>query len=68
MNMNHSNDFWYDVFQSWMFVMKKMDNNFTNQKLISVPLWYNTNLCFGNKSFYVKTWYMHGVKVIGDFR
>ena len=65
--MKHSNDFWYDVFQSWMSVMKKMDTNFTIQKLISVPVWYNTNLCVGNKSMYFKTWYMHGVKIIGDF-
>jgi hypothetical protein len=64
--MNQSNDFWYDVFQSWMSVVKTMSNNFTTQKLISVLLWYNTNLCVGNKSTYVKIWNMHGVKIIGD--
>jgi hypothetical protein len=65
--MNHSNNFWYNVFQSWMSVVKTMDNNFTIQKLISVPVLYSTNFCVGNKNMYVETLYMHGVKIIGYF-
>ncbi|XP_055995578.1 uncharacterized protein LOC130046786 [Ostrea edulis] len=65
--INHSNDFWRDVFQSWLTMIRAMDEKYSMQKLNSIPVWQNTNMCVGNKDIYVKTWYQHGVKIIGDF-
>jgi hypothetical protein len=65
--MNHSNDFWCGVFQSWLPMVRIMINNFLLQNYKSGPVWYNTNICVGNECIYVNTWYEHGVKIIADF-
>lgn len=63
----HSNVFWKDVFQSYLPIFQALDNIISNQKLIFMPVWYNTNICVDNKTIYVKLWYEHGVKIISDF-
>jgi hypothetical protein len=61
--LNHSNDFWSDVFQSWLPIVRIMNNNFSLQNFKYDPVWYNTNICVVNEC----TWYQHGVKIISDF-
>lgn len=65
--LNHSNDFWSDVFQSWLPIVRIMNNDVLLQNHEYVPVWYNTNICVGNECIYINTWYQHGVKIIADF-
>jgi hypothetical protein len=65
--MNHSNNFWCDVFQSWLPMMRIINNNFLLQNFKYVPVWYNANICVGNECIYINAWYEHGVKIIADF-
>jgi hypothetical protein len=51
--MNHSNNFWCDVFQSWLPMVRIINNNFFLQNFKYVPVWYNTNICVGNECIYV---------------
>lgn len=30
-------------------------------------IWYNINICVGNKFIIVYNWYEYGIKIIGDF-
>lgn len=60
--VKHSNVFWKDVFQSYLTIIQASDNIIFKQKFFSMPVWYNTNICVGNKTIYVKLWYEHGVK------
>ena len=65
--VKHSNVFWKDVFQSYLTIFQASDNIIFKQKFFSMPVWYNTNICVGNKTIYVKLWYEHGVKIVSDF-
>lgn len=59
--IKHSNVFWKYVFQSYLPIFQALDNIISNQKFIFMPVWYNTNICVGNKTIYTKLWYEHGV-------
>lgn len=65
--INHSNNFWKDVLHSWLKVLRTIDYSLSTTNVCAMPIWYNTNICVGNKTIYVKLWYEHGVKIVSDF-
>jgi hypothetical protein len=65
--MNHGNNFWCDVFQSWLPMVKIIKDKFLVKNCKYVPMWYITNICVGNECMHVNTWYEHSVKIIADF-
>ena len=63
-----NNNFWCDVFSSWLSVMKKYEcEKQVKNFFCSIPVWYNSNIKVSEKSVFFKEWYQNGVKNIGDF-
>lgn len=65
--INHSNNFWKDVLHSWLKVLRTIDYSLSTTNVCAMPIWFNTNICVGNKPIIVYNWYEHGIKTIGDF-
>lgn len=63
-----NNDFWNDVFTSWLYVMKNTENEmYAKNNFLNVPVWFNSNIRINNNSVFYKKWYQNGVKNVGDF-
>jgi hypothetical protein len=66
--MKNNNIFWKDVFNSWQHVTKTIEcDKHLKSKVVTIPVWYNSNIQIGNQYIYIKKWYHHGVKIIADF-
>ena len=63
-----NNAFQKDVLNSWLKYIKTI-NRHPNIKdnFFNIPVWHNSNLRVGNKTFFIKAWYENGIKVLQDF-
>jgi hypothetical protein len=66
---NTFNPFWTDVFSSWLKVvhLQLTSNSQMQEKLLDIPVWYNSKIKVGKIHVFVKKWYEKGVKTINDF-
>jgi exonuclease III len=66
--MKKNNIFWKDVFSAWQHVTKKIEQDKNVKfKIFTLPIWYNSSINIGGKCIFIKNWYQHGVKIVGDF-
>ena len=61
------NRFWKEVFEAW----SKLNNTelFLKNKaesILKTPLWYNPDICIGNKPVIYNEWYLKGIHTIND--
>lgn len=60
------NDFWKDVFKAVLNLQLQLKVDWDENSPYQTPLFYNTNLTVGGKSFFYKSWFDKGIGYIRD--
>lgn len=54
MCFSKNNNFWKDVFNSMLCVIKSFDDNHVEENFSSMPVWYNSHIRVGMKTLFIK--------------